>query len=766
MRFSEIKPQMDTTLRIRVVLHSWLVRIASLSLLAAPVAAADPVNLLRNADFATGTSNWVKAREFGTTDPVVAGVVRIYSPVAGFLGPVLSQGVNVTGIAGQTLTAAVDLAKSYGPPTGNSVSLTVEFTRAGGSHETVAIVQPNHTGFAPLGAYSTFTGNFTFPADAVKLVKASLCIVGPGSFGADNIVLTGPSLTPGPVPAIASLSSTKIAYHAPITLTGTDFGPTQGTVTVGGSADGIVVDSWSDTDVVFHLLTPNQGGVLRLVANDVMANQNLSLSVTSPFFSVSMPTTPVLALPGQLVKLNALLTFHNYFTTVAGIQLAIPGSGTIATFSPQPVRYQGGTRLTLDTTRLVPGVHTFTVQSSADTTVGNSVPLTIDIRIATQLKFSAMDPLTLDLVPVTGTLELASYDAISTAYSLLDGSGADITAVAPPLWTSSDPAILQVRQTCDFANGPSLLPQANGTCTLTATTVNGFATTIPIRVLLPAAEGIIDSIGFTASVTDNSGTGALNHFQATTNGGTTIASLNNNGFAAVDAAYHFGPTGIMDFRVPLGQAPGSYEFTAQNTAGISRSALLTVVNAPGTGLVSGTVARALAFHAITAGKLEFYDDDTGELSFTRMITGYGDFLLGGIAPGSYRLRFVPDTTFVPVPLDSPWYPNAPSSELSQPITVTAGNTTLDLNFFVFKASTPPPVVIAPQIFGFSRTGTSVSLSFDTEAGLNYTTEYSASMATDTWIQFDDFVGNGSSHTVTDSNATAAKRFYRVVVAAP
>ena len=77
MRFSEIKPQMDTTLRIRVVLHSWLVRIASLSLLAAPVAAADPVNLLRNADFATGTSNWVKAREFGTTDPVVAGVARI-----------------------------------------------------------------------------------------------------------------------------------------------------------------------------------------------------------------------------------------------------------------------------------------------------------------------------------------------------------------------------------------------------------------------------------------------------------------------------------------------------------------------------------------------------------------------------------------------------------------------------------------------------------------------------------------------------------------
>jgi hypothetical protein len=40
------------------------------------------------------------------------------------------------------------------------------------------------------------------------------------------------------------------------------------------------------------------------------------------------------------------------------------------------------------------------------------------------------------------------------------------------------------------------------------------------------------------------------------------------------------------------------------------------------------------------------------------------------------------------------------------------------------------------------------------------------MATDTWIQFDDFVGNGSTHTAIDSNATAAKRFYRVVVAAP
>ena len=748
------------------MLRPWLAQIASLSLLAAPAVIADPVNLLRNPDFATGTSNWVKAREFDTTDPVVAGVARIYSPVAGFLGPVLSQGVNVTGIAGQTLTAAVDLAKSYGPPTGNSVSLTVEYTRGGGSHETVSIVQPNHSGFAPLGAYSTFTGNFTFPADAVKLVNASLCIVGPGSFGADNLVLAGPSLAPGPVPAIASLSSTNVAYNAPITLTGTDLGATQGTITVGGSAIGILVDSWSDTRVVFRLVTPNQGGVLRLVANDVMANQNLSLSVTSPFFTMSMPTTPVLALPGQLVKLNALLTFHNYFTAPAGIQLAIPGSGTAATFSPQPVRYQGGTRLTFDTTGMAPGVHAFTVQSSAGATAGNFLPLTIDIRIPTQLKFSAMDPLTLDLVPVTGTLELASYDAISTAYALLDGSGADITAVAPPLWTSSDPAILQVRQICDFANGPSLLPQANGTCSLTATTVNGFTTIIPVRVSLTAAEGIIDSIGFTANVTDNSGTGALNHFQATTNGGATIASLNNNGFSAVDAAYHFGPTGIMDFRVPLGQAPGSYEFTAQNSAGVSRSALLTIVNAPGTGLVRGTVARALVFQANTAGELEFHNADTGELSFTRTIASYGDFLLGGIAPGRYRLHFVPNTSFVPVPLDSPWYPNAPSSELSQPVTVTAGNTAPDLNFFVFKASTPPPVVVPPRIFGFSRTGTSVSLSFDTEAGLNYTTEYSATMASDTWIQFDDFVGNGSTHTVTDSNATAGKRFYRVVAAAP
>jgi hypothetical protein len=730
---------------------------------------AGAANLVRNGDFSAGMTDWVKALEFGATDPVQAGAARIYSPTptTPFTGTVLSQGMNVPGIAGQTLSAAVDLAKTVGSAPGASLRLAVEFTRADGSRQSATLIQPNNGSYPYDRSFKAYVGGFTFPADAVKLVKVALQLVGPNSFAADNLTLTGP-FSAGPVPAITAISPAAAAYSEPVTISGSAFGSTPGTLTIAGSPGGVVVDSWSDTRVVFHLLNPNHGGVVGLEAADVMANHNLAVGVTSPHYTVTLPASSVMTLAGQPVKLDALVGFHNDFTTAAGIQLTLPGAGDAAEFTPLPIRFQGGACLTFDTAGLAPGVHAFSVQSSDGTTAGNPVPLTLDVRTPSQLSFSAWDPLWWEMVPVTGTLVLDSYAAISTAFTLVDPGGADISAAAKLVWSSSNPAVVQVKQTSDEGNGPTLYAQANGTCTLTATGAGGFTAQIPVQVALASGYGIIASAGFTSAVTDNSGTGPLNRFTATTTDGASIVQIDSVGFAPVNVATGFGATGWMDFSVPQGLAPGIYEFAAENDQFVRRSALLTVANAPGKGLVSGRISRSFAFGTPTAGTLEFYDAATGALGFSRSVAAYGDYVLGHLDPGSYRLRFVPFTPAGSDELEAPWYPNAPDYGLSEPVTVTADTTTTDLNFFVFKAAVTPPSteVEVPRILSFIRSGNSVTLTFETRQGLRYVTEFSDAMVPGSWISFDTFNGDGGSHPVTDATASGPRRFYRVVTSVP
>ncbi|MCF7734623.1 MAG: hypothetical protein K9N23_23270, partial [Akkermansiaceae bacterium] len=251
-----------------------------------------------------------------------------------------------------------------------------------------------------------------------------------------------------------------------------------------------------------------------------------------------------------------------------------------------------------------------------------------------------------------------------------------------------------------------------------------------------------------------------NRFHATTDGNSVIASI-SYGLQMVNPVVLWGPTTSMDFGIPPGQAPGVYEFTAETGAPAKRSALLTVVNAPGTGVVTGSVTKTVSFNATPAGELEFYDTTDGQLAFSKTIAGYGPFEIGAVPPASYRLRFVPKNPGID--LDAPWYPNATSFNEALPVLVTADTTTPDLHFFVFSIPPPTAEVVIPKILSISRVGTSLGLTFKTETGLQYAIEYSESLAAGSWTHLDAFAGDGGTAVFVDPGAASTKRFYRIKV---
>ena len=654
----------------------------------------------------------------------------------------------------------MDLAKVFAPG-GNSLQVVVEFIRNGGSHQRVTVVQPANSSYALGGIFSTFTGTYTFPTDAVKLVATAVEITGNGSFKADNLSLSGP-FTAGPVPVITSVTPEHVHYNSPITLTGSDLGDSPGTLTLNGGVESLVIDSWSPTSVVCHLTNPNHGGLLGLETEGVMASQNHQLTVLSPHYVVATSKTTITALPGQRVELDALVAFYNNFTTSTGIALTVPGSGSATSFTPLPLKHQGGSRLYFDTTGLAPGVYNHTIESTDGITPGNPVPLQLRVHASDHLAFTYGNRDFAQPLP-PGTLGIASNEPVTIFYRLFGTDTTDITQSAPLQWSISDPTVLEFKLNPGTGTGPTLYPLSNGPCTLSYATVDGLTGDIPIDVTITSST--ITDIGFTSNTMDNSGVGS-NRFHAKTDGFSDIYQISYQ-LQVVNPIFQYPPgtgSGIMDFSIAPGQAPGLYEFTAENNDIFSparRSALLTVVNVPGTGVVTGSVTKTVSFNATPAGDLEFYDTTDGQLAFSRTIAGYGPFQIGALPPASYRLRFVPRSPGIE--LDAPWYPNATSFNEALPVLITADTTTPDLHFFVFSIPPPTAEIVVPEILSISRVGTSFGLSFKTEAGLQYVIEYSESLAAGSWSQLDAFAGDGGTAVFVDPGAASTKRFYRVKV---
>jgi hypothetical protein len=74
------------------------------------------------------------------------------------------------------------------------------------------------------------------------------------------------------------------------------------------------------------------------------------------------------------------------------------------------------------------------------------------------------------------------------------------------------------------------------------------------------------------------------------------------------------------------------------------------------------------------------------------------------------------------------------------------------------------LVTSPRLFPVARVGNSFSLSFATLPGANYLLQYKNNLRDPAWQALATIVGDGSTKTNADTNATVSQRFYRAVPA--
>ncbi|MEI8290772.1 MAG: hypothetical protein WCH99_14995 [Verrucomicrobiota bacterium] len=176
-------------------------RVAGAAVLAVWLAAAPgatAAEVLQNGSFAAGTNYWQSSPELtawgliwlpSVTNYIPIGTnLLILHPVHGFLGPIVSQDLNVPNVAGANLTAAITLSKFGGPPgPTNSIAIYADYVDAGGLTNRILLQNPADADL-PYGI-STVTNQITLPSSARTLVRYAIVRLQSGTFESSGVSL-------------------------------------------------------------------------------------------------------------------------------------------------------------------------------------------------------------------------------------------------------------------------------------------------------------------------------------------------------------------------------------------------------------------------------------------------------------------------------------------------------------------------------------------------------------------------------------------------
>lgn len=159
---------------------------------------ATAAEVLQNGSFAAGTNYWQRSPELAAWiliwlptwpdwQPIGTGTANLH-PVHGFLGPIVSQDLNVTNVAGAELIAKITLSKSGGPlgPT-NSIAIYADYVDADGLTNRILLQNPADADL-PYGI-STVTNQITLPSSARTLVRYAISRLESGSFESSGVSL-------------------------------------------------------------------------------------------------------------------------------------------------------------------------------------------------------------------------------------------------------------------------------------------------------------------------------------------------------------------------------------------------------------------------------------------------------------------------------------------------------------------------------------------------------------------------------------------------
>lgn len=725
--------------------------------------------LVRNGSFGQVMAEWGIPPELQPWYPYqhTTGRVVLHPDAMGYNGTVLYQSLNVTGIADQSVQASIDLGADWALPAGQSYSVVLEYLDNTPTRQFATVIAPDNS-LIPVGSMGTFTGSVTFPANAVKLVGLAIVKSNYGDAYGDNVSLTHASLTGGPVPVIQTTSPSAVNYGGQVTLSGHDFGSTPGTVTVGGSTSGVTIDSWNDTQIVLTLNDPCMGGAIIATVGGVRTTQARTVGIATPHFRVRTQGGPFVCTPGQTVRVPVFVDYRSGFSPSDGpVSLSSPSHPALVTFLPASVTGHGGSYVMVNTSGLAAGTHTFTVQGSAP---GMLAPrtATFDVEVHTVSNLTASYVSGASTPPLAGAVFVAQGPVYLSA-SIKDQNNAEIGYSIPfPAWSSSNPSVADIYVDSAPWGGAQLLVNNTGSATITVSLPGGASWNFPISVSLPTTPKVL-SHAFAAPITDNSGSTENSlYFLADNNITSFNWGVNSLGIDFGDGSWGDGGASYLGkFTVTPGQLPGQYLFygnAGTYNGPLKSSVKLTVVNAASKGLVQGRVAVSSSdsMHGDTSGELGFYDAGTGTLAFTRSIWSMSpDFTGAYLPPGTYKLKW---TSTAPGTANglSQWYPNASSIANAQGVSVGAGGSVSEVNFFLNPVEAIPVAPVITQPPALNPATHTFGMLAATENGVTYLLQKSYTLLEDSWFTIATINGNGAAQAFEDAQATEPAAFYRIV----
>lgn len=726
------------------------------------------MDVIRNGGFDEILKDWGQSGALGDWIPYDAtlGAASLHpEDMFSYRGTVIYQPLNVPVTPGDSLEVAVDLRSAWTPPPGNTVAVYLEYLDGAGTRQRYQVLNPTNSAISD-GSWATFHAAHTAPAGMTKLVGIAFDKENDGSILADNVKVLSPTAS-GPVPHLGTVSPTTVAYGGNVVIQGEHFGTTPGEVTLGGSTNGVAVQSWSPQQIVVTVNDPCAGGGLMVEAGGVRSWQPRAVSIASPHYTLHTVPDTVVATPGQAVQLAVFVACLNGFEPLAGIQLTMPGySSPVVGFSPNPVLHQGGTLLSFDTTGLTPGKHELKVQGTGGGVQPRETTFTLDVRqvAAVALFYTPGDA----PVPLDGAT-LTTQGDVTFFCQVTDTDGAEITWDIPALpVTSSNPTAIEVFQDLAPWGNNALLVHGGGHATLTSRTPDGRTWDTSLNCAVPAEPGFVSG-GFWASPMPNA-PDTTNHF---TVAGTDPISSVNWGYYSLGASIEDTTWGTDNksftgtFVLNEAAKPGDYLFYAaatMNGVGVRTGRRLQVVNAPGTGMIRGHTAQSGgAMHGHGAnGTLEFYDATSGAKLFDQLIWEWSnDYTAVHVAPGHYKLRWLPDGWGSNLP-EPQWYPNASSPSEAATVVVPADGTVSDVNFFLSPSTVPPPPPEITETPDYTPGISTFSINVQTEPDATYELHKSMTLLDRSWWPVASVYGDGQVQQLRDTLATGSVGFYRVV----
>ena len=432
---------------------------------------------------AVGTSVTITGTNFGSTQGTgfVAFNGTVASPTWG------NNTITVPVPAGATTGNVVVTANG-------ADSNGVSFTVTGGSAPSITSLSPTSgavgtsvtitgTSFGATQGTSTVTFNGTA---ATTTSWSATSIVAPVPSGATtgNVVVTvggqasnGVSFTVAP--KITSLSPTSGAVGTSVTITGANFGATQGTSTVKFNGTTATPTSWSATSIAVPVPTGATTGNVVVTVGGVASN-GVSFTVGSQGSSnlqISSPADGSVASPGQTISVTVSDPNNVAYSQVAVLGEPV-GISSVATSVPAQFSLSIPANISCQRYTLVAAA---TTVSGQDVT---SPEITIDVE-------RSDSPTSLSTLMPSVTLDnLGETFPVTILATFSDGSVLEVTESSNLVYSSSNSNVVSVD-----AMG-ILTALAVGNVTVTATYAGNVQISIPIVVPSQALDPSPSSLNF------------------------------------------------------------------------------------------------------------------------------------------------------------------------------------------------------------------------------------------------------------------------------